>query len=143
MALFELIDMTLIPEERGTRTMPLDPRGGEPVELPEGATVSLALTFRLTEDVDGLTFEETRWYAGQVTGTTRTVLGGFRAGGPYEIHLSPERLPVGRANCGTYEVSGRFVDAEGHVLARQTHRFRLVHQPAPPEATPPRATPVR
>ncbi|MFI8766580.1 hypothetical protein ACIGN6_16885 [Streptomyces sp. NPDC053792] len=142
MALFELMALALVPEERGARTLSPDLRGGEPVELPEGATVSVALTFRLAENVDGLAFEETRSYAGQVIGTTRTALGGFRAGGPYEIRLPPERLPVGRANCGTYEVSGRFVDADGHVLAWETHRFRLVHQPAPPEHTPPSATPV-
>ncbi|MER5207776.1 hypothetical protein [Streptomyces sp. NPDC002825] len=131
MALFELLEVTLAPDDRGSRMPSPDLREIEDLELPEGATVSLALTFRLAEEVDGLVFEETRRYAGDVIGTQRTTLGGFRAGGPYEIRLPPERLPVGRANCGTYEVEGRFLDAEGRVLGREDHRFRLVHQPAP------------
>ncbi|WP_369147766.1 hypothetical protein [Streptomyces sp. R44] len=135
MALFELLEVALAPDERGAREPSPDLRAAGEVELPEGATVSLALTFRLAEGVEGLVFEETRRYAGEVIGTQRTALGGFRAGGPYEIHLPPERLPVGRANCGTYEAEGRFLDAEGRVLAREDHRFRLVHQAAPAEPT--------
>jgi hypothetical protein len=137
MAPFELWHVRLAPDDRGTGVLPLDGEG-DPVELPEGGTISVALTFRVGEEVDGLVFEETRRYAGKVIGTTRTTLGGYRAGGPYEVHLPPERLPVGRANCGVYEVTGRFTDSEGRVLGRERHRFRLVHQPAPPEpAAPP------
>ncbi|MFF0558130.1 hypothetical protein [Streptomyces sp. NPDC004266] len=147
MAPFELTRVSLAQEEQGTAALSLD-GDGDPVEVPEGGTMSVALAFRVGEAVDGLVFEETRRYAGRVIGTTRTALGGYRAGGPYEVHLPPERLPVGRANCGVYEVTGRFTDSTGRVLGREQHRFRLVHQPvrrsgrsAGPEraAPPPRA----
>ncbi|MEU0398792.1 hypothetical protein ABZ318_00795 [Streptomyces sp. NPDC006197] len=143
MAPFELTRVSLAQEERGTAVLPLD-GDGDPVELPEGGTLSLALAFRVGEAVDGLVFEETRRYAGKVIGTTRTTLGGYRAGGPYEVHLPPERLPVGRTNCGVYEVTGRFTDSTGRVLGREHHRFRLVHQPVqqPVRAARPPRTPA-
>ncbi|WP_405861687.1 hypothetical protein OG361_40035 [Streptomyces sp. NBC_00090] len=131
MALFELLNVALTSEEWGTHIVPPDARGGEPVELPEGAVLTVALTFRVAEAIDGLAVEETRRYGGNVIGTTRTALGGFRAGGPYEIQLPSERLPVGRASCGTYEVTARFVAADGRELARESHRFRIVHRPSP------------
>ncbi|SEB96367.1 hypothetical protein [Streptomyces sp. TLI_105] len=148
MAPFELMRVSLAQEERGTAVLPLD-GDGDPVELPEGGTISVALAFRVGEAVDGLVFEETRRYAGRVIATTRTTLGGYRAGGPYEVHLPPERLPVGRANCGVYEVTGRFTDSTGRVIGREHHRFRLVHQPVQqpvrptepePAASPPRTS---
>ncbi|MFI6417282.1 hypothetical protein ACIBG6_07695 [Streptomyces sp. NPDC050842] len=136
MAQFELLDVALASDGWGTRTVSLDTRGGKPVALPEGAVISVAFTFQVKGGVDGLTLEETRRYGGQVIGTTRTALGGFRTGGPYELRLPPERMPVARANCGTYEVTGRFIAPDGHELARESHRFRIV--PPPPPAAPSR-----
>ncbi|MFE7547902.1 rho GDP-dissociation inhibitor [Streptomyces gardneri] len=126
MVAFGLVNLALASDEWGTRVVPVDTRRRVPVELAEGAVVALALTFRVDEAVDGLAFEETRRFDGGVVGTTRTVLGGFRAGGPYEVRLPPERLPIGRASHGTYEVTGRFVDGAGREHAREVHRFRIV-----------------
>ncbi|WP_137990788.1 hypothetical protein [Streptomyces vilmorinianum] len=128
MAVFELMGVALVSDELGRVAVPLDTGGREVVDLPEGAVVSVALTFRVGEEVDGLAFEEERWRAGHLVATTRSALGGFRPGGPYEIELPAERLPVGRASCGTYDVRGRFTDAEDRELARESHRLRIVHQ---------------
>ncbi|MFJ3584649.1 hypothetical protein ACIPPS_20820 [Streptomyces sp. NPDC090127] len=127
MAVFELMDVALVSDEFGRFPVPLGTERPEAVELPEGAVVGVALTFRTDEGVDGLSFEEERSHAGNLIATAHNVLGGFRAGGPYEIQLPAERLPVGRG-CGTYEVTGRFLDAEGRELARESHRFRIVHR---------------
>ncbi|MFG2292260.1 hypothetical protein [Streptomyces sp. NPDC048603] len=126
---FELVDVALQSEELGRLTVPLSAPAPGPFELPEGAVVSVALTFHLREAVDGLCFVDTRRREGRVVARTRTALGSFRPGGPYEILLPAERLPVGRAECGTYEVTGTFVDAEGRELSQESHRFRIVHQP--------------
>ncbi|GAA3387578.1 hypothetical protein GCM10017752_04240 [Streptomyces roseoviridis] len=131
---FELLDVSLYTEELGRLEVPLreDGPGGdpEPLTLPEGAVVSVGLTFRLGREIDGVAFEDSRFRDGAVLGSTRTVLGGFRAGGPYEVRLPAERLPVGRAHCGIYEVTGRFTDGGGQELALERHRVRVVHQPA-------------
>ncbi|MET9954059.1 hypothetical protein ABZ135_21245 [Streptomyces sp. NPDC006339] len=132
---FELLDVSLYTEELGRLEVPLeetgnDREGPEPLALPEGAVVSVGLTFRLGREIDGVAFEDSRVREGAVLGSTRTVLGGFRAGGPYEVRLPAERLPVGRAHCGIYEVTGRFTDGEGHELALEHHRVRVDHQPA-------------
>ncbi|MGW6393259.1 hypothetical protein ACWFR1_22725 [Streptomyces sp. NPDC055103] len=131
MARFELLDVALASDEWDMRTLSLDTRGGEPLVLCEGAVISVVLTFRVKGAVDGLTPEETRRYGGNVIGTTRTALGGFRTGGPYELRLPPERMPLGRANCGTYEVTGRFIDPDGRELTRESHRFRITPRPPP------------
>ncbi|MEW2413159.1 hypothetical protein AB0953_05485 [Streptomyces sp. NPDC046866] len=126
---FRLVGVALLSEEFGRLDVPLEaPADGtvpDPFDLPHGAVVTLALTFRSAVDVDGLVYTETRVHRGQVLSTTRTALGGFRAGGPYEIRMPPERLPNGRAVGNTYEVTGTFSDAAGHELARERHRFRL------------------
>ncbi|MFD0367952.1 hypothetical protein [Streptomyces sp. NPDC059071] len=130
MVIFELLDVTLVSDEFDRLALPLDPdpdRG--PVDVPEGAVVSLSLSFRVGEELRGLTFDEERRRGGDVVAATRHVLGGFRAGGPYELQLPAVRMPVGRAHCGTYEVTGRFADGEGRELARESHGFRIVHRP--------------
>ncbi|MDT9686992.1 hypothetical protein Q5762_01230 [Streptomyces sp. P9(2023)] len=127
MAVFELMDVALVSDEYGRVTVPLNTNGREAVELPEGTVIGVALTFRTGEEVDGLTFLEERSHEGRVIAENRTVLGGFRAGGPYEIQLPAERLPIGRG-CGTYEVTGRIVDPDGRELARERHRFHIVHR---------------
>ncbi|MGW0122048.1 hypothetical protein [Streptomyces sp. NPDC003327] len=148
---FTLLDVSLYTDELGRLAVPLARlRGGgaEPptLDLPEGAVLGVGLRFRLGRDVDGLAFEETRTRAwalsveGESLSATRTVLGGFRAGGPYELRLPPERLPVGREGCAVYEVTGRFTDGEGHELARERHRFRVVHR-SPASASAPGAAP--
>lgn len=137
MVQLELLDVAVASDAWDMRTLSLDTQGGEPVVLREGAVISVALTFRVKGAVDGLTLEETRRYGGNVVGTTRTALGGFRTGGPYELRLPPERMPLGRANWGTYEVTGRFIDPDGHELARESHRFRIA--PRPPSMAPRRS----
>ena len=129
MADFELMDVTLVSDEFGRRTIPLDEEEDQAVALPAGAVIGTVLTFRTDEAIDGLKFDEERSRDGNVIATFTHVLGGFRAGGPYEIQLPAERLPVGPANCGTYEATGRFVDADGRELARETYRFQIVPQP--------------
>ncbi|MFF5449451.1 hypothetical protein [Streptomyces sp. NPDC012888] len=126
---FELLDVALVSDEIGRLTVPLDGREQGPFELPEGAVVSVALTFRLGRDIDGLVFTDTRLRDGYVVSATQIPLGSYRAGGPYEVQLSAERLPVGRHECATYEVTGSFSDALRRVLCTESHRFRIVHQP--------------
>ncbi|MFE2015815.1 hypothetical protein [Streptomyces sp. NPDC059491] len=128
---FELMDVSPVPEGRGARTPPREARQGEPVVLWEGAAVSLALTFRVGEEVAGLVVEMTWLFEGKALGTTRAALGGFRPGGPYEVHLPPERLPVGRAQRGSHAAECRVLDAGGRELARAGIRFRVVHPDAP------------
>lgn len=145
---FELVDVSLHTEELGTFVVPLlGHEETEPVELPEGAVVSVGLTFRLGRPIDTVVFEDTRERDGAMLGNTRTVLGGFRPGGPYEVRLPPERLPVGRAHCGVYVVTGRFSDGDDdRELAVERHRIRVTHQPAAHKrwaATPTPAAPGR
>lgn len=126
---FELLDVSLYTKE-GRLEVPLRAvEDGEPPSLPEGSVVSLGLTFRLGEEIEGVTFEGSRVRDGVVLGSTRTVLGSFRAGGPYEVRLPAERLPVGRTHCGVYEMAGRFQDGEGRELALEHHRLRITHVP--------------
>ncbi|MFF8375687.1 hypothetical protein ACF07V_06115 [Streptomyces sp. NPDC015661] len=135
---FELVDVSLYTEDLGRFRVPLtDGTASAPVTLPEGTVINVGITFRLGRDIDGLTLEETRVRDGTVVSTARTVLGGFRTGGPYELRLPAERLPVGRAHCGEYEVTSRFTDAGGRELVTLRHRLRLVHQPAPAPAPAP------
>ncbi|MEV6329173.1 hypothetical protein [Streptomyces sp. NPDC051909] len=135
MTAFELVDLCLHTEDLGRLEVPLwgdnDGVGAEPLDLPEGTVISVGLTFRLGRDIEGLTFEETRVRDGTVLSTARTVLGGFRTGGPYEVRLPAERLPLGRAHCGVYVVTSRFTDGDGRELLTLRHRMRLVPQPAP------------
>ncbi|MGW1251590.1 hypothetical protein [Streptomyces sp. NPDC002535] len=90
--------------------------------------VSIVLTFRLGTDTDGLIFETISVREGEQPVTRRSALGSFRTGGPYEIRLPPERLPLGRGHCGTYDVTARMSDAAGIEHARVKHRFTLVHR---------------
>ncbi|MGW4051398.1 hypothetical protein ACWENA_11250 [Streptomyces sp. NPDC004779] len=131
-----LLDVSLHTEERGRLPVPL---GGGAVEavppaLAEGTVVSVGLTFRLGREVDALTFEEVCARDGRVLETTRTLLGGFRRGGPYEVWLPPRRMPVGRAHCGLYRITGRLTDGDGRELAREDHHVRLVHVTGVPTA---------
>ncbi|MEU6866164.1 hypothetical protein ABZ924_23380 [Streptomyces sp. NPDC046876] len=126
---FRLVRIALLSEEFGEMDVPLEaPADGtvpDPFDLPHGAVVTLALVFRTAVDIDGLAYTETRVRDGAVLSTVRTALGGYRAGGPYEIRMPPERLPNGRSVGNTYEVTGTFSDASGHELATERHRFRL------------------
>ncbi|MFG2116002.1 hypothetical protein ACGFRB_25780 [Streptomyces sp. NPDC048718] len=127
---FELLDVSLYVEELGRLGIPLGDSGAKgPLEIPEGSVVSLGLTFRLGRDIDAMVFEDTRESDGEQIGSSRTALGGFRTGGPYEVRLPPERLPEGRAHCGVYDVTGRVVDGEGRPLAEEHHRIEVTHEP--------------
>ncbi|NML50972.1 hypothetical protein HHL19_20930 [Streptomyces sp. R302] len=133
---FRLLDMSLHTEDEGRLVVDLGGRAGEagPLRVPEGAVVSVGLTFQVGRAVDGLTFEEVRTGDDREPVVTRTPLGGFRRGGPYEVRLPPRRMPVGRAHCGLYEVTGRLTDGRGHELARADHELMLVHLTGAPEA---------
>ncbi|MFF1512211.1 hypothetical protein [Streptomyces sp. NPDC058326] len=128
---FELLDISLYTEEPDRRVVSL--RAGdapETPEIPEGAVLSVGLTFRLGREIEGVAFEDSRVREGTVLATVRTVLGGFRTGGPYEVRLPQERLPVGRAHRGVYELTGRFTAGDGRELAVVHRRIRVVCQPA-------------
>ncbi|MEU2392710.1 hypothetical protein [Streptomyces sp. NPDC007369] len=130
---FQLVDMALLTDDEactGGSDSPR-PQRSEPVELPEGALVTLCLVFRLGRDVDGLAYTETRVRDGTVEAAHETQLGSFRAGGPYEIHLQPERLPMGHAAFGTYEVHGVFTDRHRRPLASAYRRYRIAPETAP------------
>lgn len=140
---FELVDFSVHAEDLGRLEVPLQGATDRvTLVLPEGAVVNLGLTFRLGQDIDGLTFEETRVREGAEVSSTRTALGGYRTGGPYEVRLPAERLPVGHAHRGVYAVTSRFTDGDGHELATVHHRMRLVH-PTPPAAAPQAAATAR
>ncbi|WP_190344221.1 hypothetical protein [Streptomyces venezuelae] len=128
-AVFELVDVALVSDELGRLTVPLDGRDAGPFELPEGAVVTVALSFRVHREVDGLSFTLNRWREGYLVSSNQIPVGSFRPGGPYEVHLPAERLPVGRAACGVYDVTGIFTDGDGRELSRESHSFRIVHQP--------------
>ncbi|MFD7628815.1 hypothetical protein ACFV7Q_22745 [Streptomyces sp. NPDC059851] len=131
---FQLVDMALLTEGTDCQNKPAAERS-DPVELPEGALVTLCLVFRLGRDVDGLAYTETRVRDGTVEAAQETQLGSFRAGGPYEIHLQPERLPVGHASSGTYEVHGVFTDRHRRPLASAYRRYRITHAAEPAART--------
>ncbi|WP_418955557.1 hypothetical protein [Streptomyces tritici] len=127
---FDLMDVTLVSEDFGRLDVPLRGDKREPVALPAGAVVAVVLSFRTDTEIDGLKFEETRSREGRRLTALTHMLGGFRAGGPYEVRLPAERLPVGPASWGTYEATGRFLDGDGRELAQETHSFRI--EPPPP-----------
>ncbi|MFE7511315.1 hypothetical protein ACFU8I_08830 [Streptomyces sp. NPDC057540] len=124
-------------DERGVEALAPDARSAT-VALSEGTMVSVTLGFRVSEAIDGLVFEETRRRAGRVVSCTRTTLGGYRAGGPYEVQLPAERLPGGRAERGVYEITGRFMDSRGRTLGLEHHSFRLVRHLSARESVAPR-----
>ncbi|MFD0722873.1 hypothetical protein [Streptomyces globosus] len=127
---FELVDMVLLQEEgRPVRIRPA--QQSDTLDLPEGGVVTLSLVFRLGRDVDGLTYTEVRVREGVPGLPCETHLGSFRAGGPYEIRLRPERLPSGHASCGAYEVRGTFTDRRGRLLASAYRRYRVSPHSAP------------
>ncbi|MFF2774370.1 hypothetical protein ACFVU3_05630 [Streptomyces sp. NPDC058052] len=135
---FRLLDVSLHTEERGRIAVALGAgaRDAAPLVLGEGTVVSVGLTFRLGLDVDALVFEEERVRDGRAPVSHRTPLGGFRRGGPYEVRLPPQRMPVGKAHCGLYRVTGRLTDGHGRELARVDHHVRLVHLSGTPKAAP-------
>ncbi|MEU8879274.1 hypothetical protein [Streptomyces hydrogenans] len=139
---FRLLDVALHTEEWGRLTVALEggPDHDEPLVLGEGTKVSVGLTFRSDRAVDGLTYEERRTREGRGPATTRTLLGGFRGGGPYEVWLPPRRMPEGRAHCGLYRITGRLTDGHGRELARVDHHVRLVHLSGTPDRHPPVGT---
>ncbi|MFJ3926021.1 hypothetical protein [Streptomyces sp. NPDC090022] len=128
---FELLSVHLESDCFGRVAVPLDAGDDIPFELPEGALLTVALTFRLERAVDGLVFVDAREVGSCALPVTETPLGSFRAGGPYEVVLPAEKLPAGRLARGTYTVTGTFRDGHGNELARETHRFRLTRQERP------------
>ncbi|MER7463175.1 hypothetical protein [Streptomyces sp. NPDC097981] len=126
---FELLDVGLLTGEDG-ETVIHCAEDREVIELTDGTVVTLALVFRLGRDTDGLAYTETRLRDdGLATSPSVTHLGGFRAGGPYEVRLPPEHLPSGPAACCTYEVHGAFTDRRHRTLATVGRRYRIAHSP--------------
>ncbi|MCP3820668.1 rho GDP-dissociation inhibitor [Streptomyces sp. A3M-1-3] len=127
---FELLSVTLQAEGRQDIDVAL-PVPGEtelvtraaPFTLKEGAEVRITLGFRLGKAVEGLKFTDVRRRQGAVIGMSEVLLGGYRPGGPYEVVLPPERLPIGHLARDMYEVTGTFVDGEGNVLGHESHAF--------------------
>lgn len=135
----ELMELTLVSDELGTFTVPLEGTDDAIThEVPEGTVISLAVTFRLGADTDGLVVETLRVGEGEDPVARRNVLGGYRAGGPYEIRLPSERLPLGRSHWGPYDVTARMSDAAGVEHARVSHHFTLVPRPPGGAVEPPR-----
>ncbi|MEV6651876.1 hypothetical protein [Streptomyces sp. NPDC051219] len=130
---FELLSVTLQAEGHEDIDVPL-PVPGEtsivprtaPFTLKEGAEVRVMLAFRLGKPVEGLTFTDVRHRQGSVIGCSEVLLGGYRPGGPYEVVLPPERLPIGHLARDTYEVTGTFVDSDGHILGHENHAFVIM-----------------
>lgn len=131
---FELLAVAILVE--GHPDMPVrlpapeDPRSeppSEPLVLREGAEFRLRLEFGVgsRHDIEGLRYIDERTRQGVTVGHQEILLGDYRAGGPYEIVLPPERLPIGHMARDTYEVTGTFVDVHGHVLGRETHSFEI------------------
>ncbi len=128
---FELLGVSLQAEGREEIDVPLPVSGGESVAMPraapfalkEGAEIRITLAFRLGTAVEGLKFMDMRQRQGAVVSTSEVLLGGYRPGGPYEVVLPPERLPIGHLARDTYEVTGTFVDSDGHVLGHERHTF--------------------
>lgn len=129
---FELLSVTLQAEGREGIDVPLS-LSGEPELVPrtapfalkEGAEVRITLAFRLGKSVEGLKFTDVRQRHGAVISRSEVLLGGYRAGGPYEVVLPPERLPNGHLARDMYEVTGTFVDSDGNVLGHESHAFMI------------------
>ncbi|MBW5481469.1 rho GDP-dissociation inhibitor [Streptomyces bambusae] len=127
-ARFELLGVHLDSESFDRLSVPLDDPAHVPFALPEGASFTVSLEFRLTSPVDGLVYVDSRTIDECTLPAETTPLGSFRAGGPYEVVLPPEKLPSGRHARGTYTVTGTFLDGDGRTLTQETHRFRVAHQ---------------
>ncbi|WP_345043885.1 hypothetical protein [Streptomyces sannanensis] len=97
-----------------------------PFVLKEGAEIRVTLIFRIGKrPVEGLKFVEERKRHGSGIATSEVLLGSYRPGGPYEVVLPAEHLPTGHLARDTYQVTGTFVDTDGHVLGRETHSFEI------------------
>ncbi|WP_328666006.1 rho GDP-dissociation inhibitor [Streptomyces sp. NBC_00322] len=129
---FELLHVTLQAEGHDDLVVAL-PTSDEseaspqpaPFSLREGAEIRITLVFRVGRAVERLKFVDERKRQGAVVGKTEVMLGSFRPGGPYELVLPLERLPIGHLARDTYEVTGTFVDADDNVLGYETHRFEI------------------
>lgn len=129
---FELLGVTLHAEGHEDHVVAL-PGPGEseavpkspPFTLKEGSDIRITLVFRTGRDIEGLKFVDVRKRHGAVVGMSEVMLGSYRPGGPYELALPLERLPIGHLARDTYEVTGTFVDAHDNVLGRETHSFEI------------------
>ncbi|MFJ6631997.1 hypothetical protein ACIQMR_11460 [Streptomyces sp. NPDC091376] len=131
---FELLAVTIQVEGRPdmpVRLAPAPERGSEPPPAPlvlrEGAEFRVGLKFAVGSgyDLAGLRFIDERTRQGVTVGHQEILLGDYRHGGPYEIVLPPERLPIGHMARDVYQVTGTFVDKEGRVLGCETHSFEI------------------
>lgn len=96
-----------------------------PFTLKEGSDIRITLVFRTGRDIEGLKFVDVRKRQGAVVSRNEVMLGSYRPGGPYELALPLERLPIGHLARDTYEVTGMFVDADDNVLGYETHSFEI------------------
>lgn len=129
---FELLSVTLqaegydemavalpAPDESGAVSQP------PPFPIREGTDIRITLVFRIGRAVEGLKYVDLRKRQGSEVSRTEVLLGSYRPGGPYELTLPPERLPIGHLARDTYEVTGTFVDADDNVLGHETHSFEI------------------
>ncbi|MGW7369971.1 hypothetical protein ACWGI8_42760 [Streptomyces sp. NPDC054841] len=132
---FELLGVTIQVEGHADMPVPVPsaehpdavPPPPTPLVLREGAEFRVRLEFGVGSghDLEGLRFIDERTRQGVTVGHQEILLGDYRSGGPYEIVLPPERLPIGHMARDTYQVTGTFVDVTGRILGRETHSFEI------------------
>ncbi|MFI8288031.1 hypothetical protein EAO71_33550 [Streptomyces sp. ms191] len=125
----ELIRLSLrFAEPDAPVAVPVAPAGEEPDAFPlrEGIECRAVVEFQvLGRQATGLRVVDRRLRDGVAVGGREVALGDFRHGGPYELSLPPERLPIGPRARGVYEVRVALVDGGDHVLARRVYRFEI------------------
>ncbi|MEU2159803.1 hypothetical protein QRN89_31425 [Streptomyces chengbuensis] len=131
---FELLGVTIQVEGRPdmpVRLAPAQGPGAEPPPAPlvlrEGSEFRVRLEFAVGagRDLEGLRFIDERTRQGMTVGHQEILLGDYRRGGPYEIVLPPERLPIGHMARDVYQVTGTFADKEGRILGCESHSFEI------------------
>ncbi|GFH38160.1 hypothetical protein [Streptomyces pacificus] len=131
---FELLGMTIQVEGRPDMPVRLTPPDGgsagppsAPLVLREGSEFRVRLEFVVGSgrDLEGLRFVDERTRQGVTVGRQEILLGDYRRGGPYEIVLPPERLPIGHMARDVYQVTGTIADKDGRILGRESHSFEI------------------
>ncbi|AWK12243.1 hypothetical protein SSP531S_37860 [Streptomyces spongiicola] len=131
---FELLSVTIQVEGRPDMHVRLAPPedGGAgppppPLVLREGSEFRVRLEFAVGSgrDLEGLRFVDERTRQGVTVGHQEILLGDYRRGGPYEIVLPPERLPIGHMARDVYQVTGTFADKDGRLLGCESHSFEI------------------
>ncbi|MER6997924.1 hypothetical protein [Streptomyces sp. NPDC000410] len=135
---FEILAVTIQLEGRPDIPVPLPPADTPeddwsppaPLVLKEGADFRVRLEFRVRspEDLVGLKFVDERHRRGVPVAHQEIHLGDYRPGGPYEVVLPSERLPMGHVARDVYDATGTFLDGEGRVLGQERHSFEITKE---------------